>query len=668
MRLLGRKTIISMATILCLGLGGTGISRLVENFEGSMGVVNAQSNSDFQIISNTEVISDSLGSNLFYDLDGSEETESEETESEEELTGWNWEDYEKFVYYENGKKVTGWKTIDGRKFYFDKDGVLCTGLNRIDGKIYYLGTFDSNNYYSEDTGTVETGFVYAYYNNDGLYDSGWCYVNKDLSLATGWSEIGGTKYYFDGQGFVKSGLVKIEGKLYYLGDFDSELAKQNKSVPVEKGFVENLGGRNNYWSKNIYYINDDLSLQVGWMNYKGRKFYFDEDGILQSGITRIGNCMYYLGDISFDDLKAGKVSPISTGFYQKNSYDSIYYIYDDLKLATGWTEVKGKLCKFDDNGAMQSGWQVKDNKWYYLGSTIDNYGVETDCWYDNCWLGPDGAWDESYTMAWYEDDWGWYILDNNGWYPYSEWQKIDGVWYYFDEWGYMIRSTWRNIGGTYYYFNFNGSLASGAYLNGKETGQWIDGYWVDHSGAWTGRSGYWVWDGTGYKLYDNTGWSPVNESIIIDQSVISFNELGYAYGWGGNLYTVPPMGGAPSATKDSVIQYACRSLGFPYVYGGQTMAGTDCSGFTMLSWSYAGYSLPHNAGLQYSTYAANEVWISEAQPGDLFFYYSGDIENDAGTGIGHTALYIGNGETLEAGDTTNGNRWYDAGKAVYIIK
>ena len=91
------------------------------------------------------------------------------------------------------------------------------------------------------------------------------------------------------------------------------------------------------------------------------------------------------------------------------------------------------------------------------------------------------------------------------------------------------------------------------------------------------------------------------------------------------------------------------------------------SGFVMLSYQSEGYSLPHNAGAQFATFAANEVWMSEVQPGDMLFYYSGDVENDCGTGIGHVAMYIGNGETLEAGDTTNGRRWL-ADKAAYVTK
>lgn len=233
----------------------------------------------------------------------------------------------------------------------------------------------------------------------------------------------------------------------------------------------------------------------------------------------------------------------------------------------------------------------------------------------------------------------------------------------------MIRSTWKEIDGQYYYFNFDGSLQEKAEKpNGEPTGQWIDGYYVDHSGAWTGDSAYWKWDGYGYKLWSSDdSWHATSTTEIIDNEYISFDSQGYAYSGGVRCYNVPPMGGAPSESKNKVIQYAAASLGFPYVYGGGTMAGTDCSGFVMLSYQSEGYSLPHNAGAQFATFAANEVWMSEVQPGDMLFYYSGDVENDCGTGIGHVAMYIGNGETLEAGDTTNGRRWL-ADKAAYVTK
>ena len=458
---------------------------------------------------------------------------------------------------------------------------------------------------------------------------------------------------------------------YYNDDDDDDsynyTDNNNQFGPSKQETVHPDGWAKNSWYGYSYY--KDNKKLTGWQTIDNIKYYFDQDGNVQSGMKEIDGVLYYLGTFDYEDAVQGKRDPIPTGFYQDGSsrYSSIYYIYEDQRMAVGWVDINGKQVYFNSDGSMKSGWQDRDGKWYYLGDSIDDYGFQTECWYDGCWLGSDGAWDAGISMGWYKDSWGWYIEDNNGWYPENRWQKIDGTWYYFDEYGYMVRATWRNIGGSSYYFNFDGSLAAGAILDGEETGQWIDGFWVDHSGAWTGTTGYWVWDGYGYKLYDSYGDNPKSTSYIIDQAVISFDAEGYATSWGERLTTVPPMGGAASATKQNVIQYACRNLGFPYVYGGQTIAGTDCSGFVMLSYQSQGISIPHNAGLMFSTYSSQEVWVSEAQPGDPLFYYSGDVENDAGTGIGHVALYIGNGETVEAGDQVNGRRW-QADKACYIIK
>lgn len=424
------------------------------------------------------------------------------------------------------------------------------------------------------------------------------------------------------------------------------------------------------------YYKDNKAL-TGWQVIKERKYYFDKDGILQTGFTTVDDKLYYLGTFDFEKTKNGESDYNEVGFLsiQSGNYNmKIYYINDDLTVATGWKtisvgDVGERTFYFDETGAMPEGWIQADGKWYFQNNGENEYGIETNAWVDGYWLGADGAQEYSYTADWSYDSWGWWFEDTSGWYPTDQWARIDGYWYYFDEYGYMTRSSWKNVGGNYFYFNFDGRMVSNAKTrDGEDTGQWIDGYWVDHNGVWTGDTAYWYWDGIGYQLWssDNT-WHAVDTTQIIDKYYVNFDASGYANMYGTRLTTVPPMGGAPSATKNNVIQFASRSLGFPYVYGGQTIAGTDCSGFTMLSYESVGISIPHNAGLQYSTYSSQEVWVSEVQPGDLLFYYSGDIENDNGTGIGHVALYIGNGETLEAGDTTNGHRWY-ADKAVYVIK
>ena len=99
---------------------------------------------------------------------------------------------------------------------------------------------------------------------------------------------------------------------------------------------------------------------------------------------------------------------------------------------------------------------------------------------------------------------------------------------------------------------------------------------------------------------------------------------------------VPP---APPSRYGGVVGIAMQYLGIPYVYGGSTPAGFDCSGFVMYVYAQVGVSLPHNAAAQYG-YGA-PVDRSQLQPGDLVFF----------NGLGHDGIYIGGGNFIHSPHT-----------------
>ncbi len=99
-------------------------------------------------------------------------------------------------------------------------------------------------------------------------------------------------------------------------------------------------------------------------------------------------------------------------------------------------------------------------------------------------------------------------------------------------------------------------------------------------------------------------------------------------------FPAPP----PNPRAAIAIRTALSFLGVPYVWGGASRAGVDCSGLIMLAYDAAGIYLPHYSGAQFADTV--RVPLYDLQPGDLLFYgYNGDE---------HVAMYLGRGEMIEA--------------------
>ena len=101
-----------------------------------------------------------------------------------------------------------------------------------------------------------------------------------------------------------------------------------------------------------------------------------------------------------------------------------------------------------------------------------------------------------------------------------------------------------------------------------------------------------------------------------------------------------------SATRNAVVAYAKQFLGNPYVYGGTSLtSGADCSGFTQSVFSHFGISTGRSSRDQAAR--GRSISVSDAKPGDLLFYASGDY-------INHVAIYIGGGQVIHASNPTTG--------------
>lgn len=116
--------------------------------------------------------------------------------------------------------------------------------------------------------------------------------------------------------------------------------------------------------------------------------------------------------------------------------------------------------------------------------------------------------------------------------------------------------------------------------------------------------------------------------------------------------------GKMTGTGAELASFSLKFQGYPYVAGGNTPAGWDCSGFVQYVFSQFGISLPRTSGAQ-ATVGTPVASLADAKPGDI-------LAN--GT---HAAIYIGNGQVMNAMNPVQGTAISDVsvfGGAGYSIR
>ena len=124
--------------------------------------------------------------------------------------------------------------------------------------------------------------------------------------------------------------------------------------------------------------------------------------------------------------------------------------------------------------------------------------------------------------------------------------------------------------------------------------------------------------------------------ILLLVSVLSLHNCASGQRRGSNSHG---YGGSYSEAGNRILQVAKKTLGVPYVFGGKSMKGFDCSGLT--SWVYEkslGIRLPRTAQLQSSVGRR----ARPVRPGDLLFFHTDRA------GISHVGIYVGRGRFVHA--------------------
>ena len=484
---------------------------------------------------------------------------------------------DRLYYVSDGKTPEkGWKVIDGSWYYFDdldSNGMcrpVVDSTYKIDGKYYLFnadGTMVSNGwklvgeiwYYAFVSGELATGDVTVngtlyHFDKQGamqeetekktgiVVEDGICklYSEDGILLETGngqgWNLLGGDYYYQEGDSILKSGSYKLSDGNWYGFDYQGRM--------LANAFDKNYLGYAWHWygesgaaqigwillAGNWYYgSTTDGTLYTGFHTINGVKYYFDNDGIMQTKSVVVSDYPGYRLIMISDSGVVTDIKSMEDGW---SCYDGEWYYYQNRNPYTGWLGdyyiENGRMCRnttmpyislggtkyyLGEDGVRQR------NKWCGNGKY---YAKADGTLARNEWLNIDGtlyyfnSYSEKSTEKVTDDGIftkdgryfaakayapGWVLIDGNYYYKEgekfikSQAKKINGDWYLFDERGKMVTgfaipenipNFWNasiEYDGGYYYYGKDGRRQS--YTDWQE----IDGKWYyfdEYSRAATG--------------------------------------------------------------------------------------------------------------------------------------------------------------------------------------
>lgn len=139
----------------------------------------------------------------------------------------------------------------------------------------------------------------------------------------------------------------------------------------------------------------------------------------------------------------------------------------------------------------------------------------------------------------------------------------------------------------------------------------------------------------------------------------------------------------PNPSAEAILATAQTLLGVPYLWGGTSIKGVDCSGFTKTAYFLNGVVIPRDASQQALIGDAIDVLENDSisvakclknlQPGDLLFFSAAKRRGVNGGRVSHTAIYMGNGEFIQSAGMVRINSLvptaanYDGGQSTTLV-
>lgn len=147
---------------------------------------------------------------------------------------------------------------------------------------------------------------------------------------------------------------------------------------------------------------------------------------------------------------------------------------------------------------------------------------------------------------------------------------------------------------------------------------------------------------------DALGTLSQNSSVTVNGLVDGWYDVTCQSGTRGYIRSdfVDLVSSAASTNGSAVVELAQQHLGVPYVWGGASPSGFDCSGYTMYIMNQFGQSVPHSASSQWLSGKGTRVTYGELMPGDLVFFCDPSRAN--GKACSHAGIYMGGGQFIHA--------------------
>lgn len=112
----------------------------------------------------------------------------------------------------------------------------------------------------------------------------------------------------------------------------------------------------------------------------------------------------------------------------------------------------------------------------------------------------------------------------------------------------------------------------------------------------------------------------------------------------GKLGKIPAQNSITIQSREQLIKLAKFLLGTPYIWGGKSSYGFDCSGFVQLVLSVIGVSIARDTGMQVKSQWLHEINMNEAKQGDLVFFAENKQINHVGFSLGEGKIIHCSGE------------------------